>query len=345
MKNKRKFLTEGYGAGFSFTGGAVKGMGGTSRGGFGGANNLGGPNMMYTYEIKPLNHTLEQKPSDVGDQVPKVQIGSKVSGVPFRSNATPSPKRISGIIKKIVKTEDNSIKYYIIQNELTQNFVKIDPLTTSLIIHEPVEYYFDTTDNIPSRRKEKMKKHMKKSKYVPESLDEMNERLNESMDQPSPEIIKVLNKFVGSESQFQRTVKNALKYSPFKIKDAHFYWRNCVNGQKYKSGQFTCGWYTGERKTSDVTPGGTYHQREGIHGLFQINLHSHVNENGILIEEADFNAAYNKAGGMATYKSEKLISNNKKENSDSITSYVSSILYSINKNTMDIKDKRYPSVY
>lgn len=169
MKNNRKYLLEGYGAGFSFTGGAVKGMGGTSRGGFGGANNLGGPNMMYTYEVKPLNHTLEQKPSDVGDQVSKVQIGSKVSGLPFRSNANPTPKRISGIIQKIVKTENNSLKYYIIQDELTQNFVKIDPLSTSLIIHEPVEYYFDTTDNIPSRRKQKIKDH---KKIVAETLKE-----------------------------------------------------------------------------------------------------------------------------------------------------------------------------
>lgn len=178
LKHKQpKTIREGYGAGFSFSGGSVKGMGGTSRGGFGGANNLGGPNMMYTYEIKPLNHALEQKPSDVADQVPQIQVGSNVSGIPFRSNANPTPKRIKGIIKKIVKTDDNSLKYYIIQSELSQNLVKIDPLTTTLIIHEPIEHYFDNTDTIPSRRKEKIKKHMKESKYVPETLDELNEML------------------------------------------------------------------------------------------------------------------------------------------------------------------------
>ena len=43
-----------YGAGYSYIGG-TRGMISGTRGGFGGANNLGGPNMMYTYEISAVN--------------------------------------------------------------------------------------------------------------------------------------------------------------------------------------------------------------------------------------------------------------------------------------------------
>ena len=61
---RESLIKESYGAGFSMSSGGFRGgMGGITRGGFGGANNMGGPNMMYTYEIKPLNHSLEQRPT------------------------------------------------------------------------------------------------------------------------------------------------------------------------------------------------------------------------------------------------------------------------------------------
>jgi len=170
---RESLIQEGYGTGFSFTGGAIKGLGGTSRGGFGGAGNLGGPNMMYTYEIKPLNHTLEQLPTVTSDQTEQIQIGSKIRGEVVRSNATPTKKRITGIVHKIEKTDDNSIKYYVVQDEATQLHVKIDPLTANLITHEPVEYYQDATDNVPSKRKEKLKDVTKNNKLVRESIYEM----------------------------------------------------------------------------------------------------------------------------------------------------------------------------
>ena len=63
MRAKR--INEYGGAGFSYGGGSsifpVNRGGQMNRGGFGGAANLGGPNMMYTYEIKPLNRTLQPK--------------------------------------------------------------------------------------------------------------------------------------------------------------------------------------------------------------------------------------------------------------------------------------------
>jgi len=157
MKIVKESLLEGYGAGFSFTGGFIGGMGGTSRGGFGGANNLGGPNQMYTYEIKPLNHTLEQKPTELMKQVMPIQIGSKIVGEEIRSNASPQSKKVRGIVFQIAKTDDDAIKYYVIQDEATQLYAKVEPITAKLVIHEPVEFYFDATDSIPSRRKEKLK--------------------------------------------------------------------------------------------------------------------------------------------------------------------------------------------
>lgn len=168
---RESIIEEGYGAGFSMSGGYRGGLGGTSRGGFGGANNLGGSNSMYTYEIKPLNHTLEQKPTVTSDQIETIKVGSKIVGYPVPSNATPDrKKKITGIVHKIAATNDGAIKYYLIQDEATQTHIKIDPLTAKLITHEPVEYYYDATDSLPSRRKEKIKAHLKEGQIVRESL-------------------------------------------------------------------------------------------------------------------------------------------------------------------------------
>lgn len=164
---KESLIQEGYGAGFSvssFRGGA----GGTGRGGFGGASNLGGPNTMYTYEIKPLNHTLEQRPTmDANSQVEEIQLGSKIVGLPIRSNATPDKKEITGIVMKIKQTDDGAMKYYVVMDQDTQQEAHIDPLTAKLVLHEPVEYYYDATDNVTSSRREKINN---RKKVVRESI-------------------------------------------------------------------------------------------------------------------------------------------------------------------------------
>jgi hypothetical protein len=169
---RENIVKEGYGAGFSFSSGSGfrGGMGSTSRGGFGGASNLGGPNLMYTYEIKPLNHTLEQVPSIYNNDESQIQIGSVVIGEPVLSNATPEKKKIKGVVHKIAITDGGAIKYYIVQDEATQNSVKLDPLSVRLIIHEPVEYYFDSTDANLSKRKEKIRIAAKERKIVRESI-------------------------------------------------------------------------------------------------------------------------------------------------------------------------------
>jgi len=170
MKKRKGIIIvkEGYGTGFAVNAG---GMGGTSRGGFGGGSNIGhGGNSMYTYEIKPLNHTLEQKPNmALATENSKVSIGTKISGNAIRSNATPDKKKIIGIVRQVVQTDDSALKYYIVQDLATQNMVKIDPLTAQVIVQEPLEYYGDI-DTLPSRRKEKLKTF--KRNLVPESLQE-----------------------------------------------------------------------------------------------------------------------------------------------------------------------------
>ena len=154
----KESLYEANGAGFSMSGGFRGGMGGTTRGGFGGAANMGGANSMYTYEIKPLNHTLEQKPTQATQQTSIISIGSKITGTPVASNVFPDKKRkITGIVNRIEETDDGSIKYYIIQDEATQNLVKIEPLSANLIMNEPIVNYQGYDNSLPSRRREKIK--------------------------------------------------------------------------------------------------------------------------------------------------------------------------------------------
>jgi hypothetical protein len=174
-KNKQKKLKEGYGAGFSYTGGRgfSGGMGGTSRGGFGGANNLGGPNMMYTYEIKPLNHILEPKSTATTFPTEEIQIGSVITGEQVISNANPEKKKVKGVVQKIVIADNGALKYYLIQDEVTQKYIKVNPLTVTLIIPEPIQYYFDASDTLPSKRKKNNKITVKESKIVRESIDEI----------------------------------------------------------------------------------------------------------------------------------------------------------------------------
>lgn len=174
-RKKIKIVKEGYGsafaggAGYSYTGGT---RGSLTRGGFGGANNLGGPNMMYTYEIKPLNHTLEPRPSNSMDQIEKMHIGSKVTGKPIRANNIQYDKKITGTLQSIQKAEDGSIKYYVVLDEATATLVRIDPTTVKLIVEEPIKYFGDNGTDAPSKRKEKMERAAKNRKVVSESFNE-----------------------------------------------------------------------------------------------------------------------------------------------------------------------------
>lgn len=141
----------GIGAGYSFTGG-TRGMISGTRGAFGGSNNLGGPNMMYTYSILPLNHTLEQRPTVTLDQIEQVRIGSRVSGELIRSNASPINKKVIGIVQKIVISDNGALKYYVVLDQDTATLVKLEPVSVKLIQYEPVRRMFDAPDLIPTSR-------------------------------------------------------------------------------------------------------------------------------------------------------------------------------------------------
>jgi len=216
MKLKRKKiikeeLHEGYGSGFSFTGGT---RGSLSRGGFGGASNLGGPNMMYTYEIKPLNHTLEPKPSDTLGQKEQLFIGCKVTGTPIASARTVTKtnntinanakinigdfepdgieidltkdskkidKKVTGILQSTKLAADGVIKYYVVFDEATATPVKIEPTSIKLIVEEPIKYFADATTDTPSQRRIKMERMAKNRKLVSESFQEFQKKIEEGI--------------------------------------------------------------------------------------------------------------------------------------------------------------------
>ena len=130
---RAKTINEYGGAGFSYGGGSsifpVNRGGQMNRGGFGGASNLGGPNMMYTYEIKALNRNLQPlvvTPPERED----VHIGNDIRGMEL--NAKDDITHV-GILRKIEKSPTGTLKYYVILNPETNIEMKIDPTTALLI--------------------------------------------------------------------------------------------------------------------------------------------------------------------------------------------------------------------
>jgi len=131
--NNLNNLSEYGGAGFSYGGGSsifpVNRGGQMNRGGFGGAANMGGPNMMYTYEIKALNRNLQplvMTPPERED----IHIGNDIQG--FELNKRNDEIKV-GVLTKIVKSTNGSLNYYVILDPDTNTFVKIDPTTANLV--------------------------------------------------------------------------------------------------------------------------------------------------------------------------------------------------------------------
>ena len=115
-------------------------MGGrfTGRGfGFGQSNTTGGPNLMYTYSVKPLNQTLEPLPSEEIDE-PYIHVGSVIKGRILGKKGEDS--HIISQVLRVEEDDDGNIKYYL---TLDENGVKqkIDP--TSAFIFEPEEELSD----------------------------------------------------------------------------------------------------------------------------------------------------------------------------------------------------------
>lgn len=133
-------IDEAAGAGFAVWGGMNRGgYGNPSSGGaiygrgsgFGqSSSNNGGPNLMYTYDVKPLNKTLEQPPTpQAGERY--FHVGSEIRGEMLDT----SRKKILGKIIRIEKNREGDILYYIVIDDSGIKR-KVDPTSVSLIQRE-----------------------------------------------------------------------------------------------------------------------------------------------------------------------------------------------------------------
>lgn len=132
-----KSIKENMGAGFSYTGSSIfptSRGGGMNKGGFGGANNLGGPNMMYTYEIKPLTRNLQPKPNSVSVEQ-KIHVGNYIEGKELNKRDDIIHR---GSVLRVDKTPRGDIKFYIILCDEYRIRMKIDPTTAKLVGGKPI---------------------------------------------------------------------------------------------------------------------------------------------------------------------------------------------------------------
>ena len=97
--------------------------------GFGSSNRGGGPNLMYTYDVKPLNKTLEPPPTETTYEEP-IHVGSVIKGKVLGKN-----KHVISQVLRVEEDEDNNVKYYEVLDPDTSTKIKIDP--TSAFIWEP----------------------------------------------------------------------------------------------------------------------------------------------------------------------------------------------------------------
>jgi len=170
-------LNEWGGAGFSYSSiFPTNRGGGMSRSGFGGANNLGGPNMMYTYEIKPLNRTLQPKPSNA-DNPEIVHNGNIIEGEELNKR---DGEKHRGTVLRTERTTSDTIKFYVILDDKTHTKIKIDP--TSVILLSGETYYEapgqeggisqDAADLIRAGQMSENKNYNMRAKFVNEEYND-----------------------------------------------------------------------------------------------------------------------------------------------------------------------------
>lgn len=128
---RAKKINEFGGAGFSYGGASMASArpGGINRGGFSSANGFGGPNSMYTYEIKPLNRTLQPEANDTEGEE-RISKGNDISGAEL--NAKDDILHV-GPVMNVVTSDDGSLMYYVILDPDTARQMKIDPTTARLV--------------------------------------------------------------------------------------------------------------------------------------------------------------------------------------------------------------------
>ena len=148
-EHRARTVHEWGGAGFSYGGGSsifpVNRGGQMNRGGFGGASNLGGPNMMYTYEIKPLNRLLQPKPSDFEEIEEPIHDGHTIEGEELNKR---DGKVYIGSVIKTDRLTDGSVNYYVILDDESTRKIKIDPTTAVLLSGEA---WIDSRNHAPGR--------------------------------------------------------------------------------------------------------------------------------------------------------------------------------------------------
>jgi len=137
---KNKLIKESLsGAGYSVNGGRSQYSGSN---GFGGGGNLAGHNSMYTYEIKPLNRTLEPKVDSVPTEI-HITLGTYVKGKPFPyQNTKNSDEYVQGHVVAIEKPNEEVVAY-IVLDEKTAIKVRLNPDDTTPVDNTEI---LDTND-------------------------------------------------------------------------------------------------------------------------------------------------------------------------------------------------------
>jgi hypothetical protein len=127
------------GAGYSVWGGGGGSFGNPSSGGrvygrgfgFGqGSSQSGGPNLMYTYAVKPLDPILQQKPTTQAGQR-YVHAGSEIEGKVLGRD-----KKVHGKIIHIKKDSEGNILHYEVQELDTARKFEVDPTSITLLSQE-----------------------------------------------------------------------------------------------------------------------------------------------------------------------------------------------------------------
>ena len=129
-KTIKESLNEFGGAGYAVYGGSV-GYGNSGRGGgFGGSANKGGPNLMYTYDVKDLNQSLQPKPTPQ-DNEKYTHVGCEA-----KAKSLQTGKWIEGKIISAKTDSDGNILHYEMLNPKTGKNENVDPSSVELIEHD-----------------------------------------------------------------------------------------------------------------------------------------------------------------------------------------------------------------
>ena len=156
-------INEWGGAGYSIYGGNAGYGNASGRGmGFGqSSSNKGGPNLMYTYDVKDLNQSLQSPPTTQDDEK-YIHVGSEV-----KAKTLSSKKWIQGtIVSSEVDSDGNILSYEVMNPEIGQT-EKVDPSSIELI----------QNDTLPSLSG--LDKDIVGESWLPESLEQLYEMKKE----------------------------------------------------------------------------------------------------------------------------------------------------------------------